>query len=267
MAHNLNDDADLDLIERYHRRLLTGIELDDFLIRQRSDKDFAQKVRSYTEIFEGIAYYGRQQAFAETILDWEKEIKAGPQRSDSERPATGALKPEARVVPLNRRTILWLSAAACVAFIIAFLVFLQNETPQTLASDYINTDLTTLSTTMDGETDSLTLGVGAFNDQDYARAEGIFRSLADNHELAPEVAEYLGITYLKSGKYDEAIAQFRKLISFTQLHVNPGKFYLAVALMKRSEQGDAEEAKKLLEEVVAKKLPGHEEATGWLKHF
>jgi hypothetical protein len=37
--------------------------------------------------------------------------------------------------------------------------------------------------------------------------------------------------------------------------------------MKRSEQGDVAEARKLLEEVVAKKLPGHEEASGWLKRL
>jgi len=267
MTYNLDDeDVDIDLIEKYHRGDLAGAELEHFLNREKADKDFALKVRSYTEIMEGIVYYGKQQEFAQTILEWEKEIKGRPEKNESDEFTSGPARNETPVIPITRKQLFWLSAAASVAFITAFLIFFRNENPEKLADNYIETNLATLSTTM-GDTDSLAIGISAYNAGDYTFAERIFRSLADNQELAPEVAEYLGMTYLISGEYDKAIAQFRKLISYTELHVNPGKFYLAVALMKRSEQGDVAEARKLLEEVVAKKLPGHEEASGWLKRL
>lgn len=263
-----DDDAEIELIEKYHRGLLVGADLDGFLNREKRDRDFAQKIRSYTEIIEGIQYYGKQQEFAETILEWEKEIK-GQREKEIANDFTNAssTRSETRVIAINRRNIFWLSAAACIAFIIAFLIFFPNGDPENLANNYIETNLATLSTTMTGESDSLMTGIGAFNQQDYPKAERIFRSLQDHEQLAPEVAEYLGITYLKSGKYDAAVAQFNKLISYTELHVNPGKFYLALALIKRSREGDLAEAKKLLEDVVANRLPGNKEASSWLKHL
>ena len=65
-------------------------------------------------------------------------------------------------------------------------------------------------------------------------------------------------------QYDKAIEQFNKLISFNNLYSNPGKFYLAVTFMKRSEEGDNEKAKELLQQVVNERLPGNREASDWL---
>lgn len=259
MKNNLSeDDNDIDLIERYHRGLLDEAELEDFLKREKEDKDFGQKIRSYTEVIEGIEYYGKQKDFAETVQAWEKELKEG---SDS--------KESAPTISLFRKNTFWLAAAAAVSIplLIAYLVFTQMDSPQRLATVYIDENLTTLSTTMGAETDSLILGIGAFNEKEYEKAEIIFRSLEKNEDLAAETTRYLGITYLRTGQYDKAIEQFNKLISFTDLYSNPGKFYLAITLMKRSNEGDVEEAKKLLQEVVTNKLSGYKDASVWMQRL
>ena len=268
MNNELNeDDTDLDLIERHRRGLLAGAELEAFLAREKEDREFAQKIRSYTDIIEGIEYYGRQKEFADTVREWENEIK---KKSESGAPETFAadLRHEGRIVPMYRRGTFWLAAAAVsIPLLIAFLVFFQKDSPERLATAYIEQNLTTLSTTMGTETDSMALAVGAFNERDYKKAETMFRSLSKNEALAAETTKYLGITYLNTGQYEEAIEQFNKLISFTDLYSNPGKFYLAITLMKRSKQGDVAQAKELLQDVVTNKLSGYKEASVWMQHL
>ena len=267
MASNFDDDSiDIELIENYHRGLLQGIDLENFIRREQGDKEFALKVKAYSEIFEGIDYYGKQAEFAETIQGWEREIKEESKKKIFEGAPRTEFENNEGIIPINRNNILWLgsAAAAAVLILIVFLTYFQRDKPEALADAYISQNLTTLSTTMGSATDNLAAGIEAFNEEDFSRAETHFRSLADNADLAPETTKYLGITYLRTEQYDKAIEQFNKLISYTDLYANPGKFYLAIALMKRSNEGDEEEAKRLLQEVVAQKLPGYKEATDWL---
>lgn len=268
MTNNLEDDNDdLELIEKYYKGRLAGGELDEFLRREKTDKNFAEKVRSYTEIMAGIQYFGEQQEFAETIRGWENEIKQDTKKKSFSGSVDPSLKSDAKLIPINRNRIYWLGAvAASVLILIAFLTF-RNEEPQALANAYMEENFTTLSTTMGSGTNNLAAGISAFNEKDYEEAEKRFRSLSDNEDLAAESAKYLGITYLKTGQYDKAIEQFNKLILHEELYANPGKFYLAITLMKRSEGSDEAEAKKLLQEVVARELPGYKEAADWLEHY
>ena len=48
------------------------------------------------------------------------------------------------------------------------------------------------------------------------------------------------------------------------LYANPGLFYKAIALMKRGDKGDEDNAKQILQEVVKKDLAGSKMAKEWL---
>lgn len=268
MTNNFEDDNDdLELIEKYYKGRLAGNEVDEFTRREKADKLFAEKVKSYTEIMAGIEYYGEQHEFAETVKGWENEIKQDTGRKSFTPTVDPPSKGDEKVIPINRNSYYWLSAvAASVLILIAFLTF-RDEEPEQLANAFIEENFTTLSTTMGSEANNLAAGIGAFNEKDYAEAEKRFLSLSDNEDLAAESAKYLGITYLQTGQYDKAIEQFNKLILHEELYANPGKFYLAITLMKRSEGADETEAKKLLQEVVARELPGYKEAADWLEHL
>ena len=264
-----NESIDIQLIEDYTRGILDGADRDNFIRRERGDKEFALKVKAYSEIIEGINYYGKQAKFAETIQGWEREIKARAKKQVFKGAPGTRFEKHRDDIPINRNNIFWLrcAAAASVLILILFLTYYQDYKHEELADAYISQNLTTLSTTMGSASGNLGAGIEAFNREDFSRAETNFRSLSDDADLGPEITRYLGIIFLRTGQYDKAIEQFNKLISYTYLYANPGKFYLAITLMKRSNEGDEEEAKELLQEIVLQKLPGYMEASDWLRHL
>jgi tetratricopeptide (TPR) repeat protein len=242
---------ELEYIENYFSNKLSADDKLAFEKRCESDIAFAQEV--------GFYILTRQNLKDALIKKKKLEFLEQYRELANNKPALGEGRGS------------WLVYAAAVAasllLLVVYLTFFQTDTPEQLADAYIDQNLTMLSTTMGSGTDSLTIAIGAFNDKDYKRAENMFRSLESNADLAPEPTKYLGITHLITGQYEKAIEQFNKLISFTDLYANPGKFYLAVTLMKRSAEGDKEEARELLQEIVTKELPGYKEASVWMKHL
>jgi tetratricopeptide (TPR) repeat protein len=115
---------------------------------------------------------------------------------------------------------------------------------------------------MGNDRDSLDKGVTAYNNKNYKEAESIFASLSSHNA---EAVKYLGLVYLITENYNKAIDQFETLAKNTELYANPGLFYKAVSLMKRNADGDKANAKKLLEEIIRKDLPGKREAEEWIK--
>lgn len=244
--------TELELIESYFAGELSQDEKRIFEKRLEDDQSFAKEVGLYI-----LSRQAAQEALLEEkkqkFLEHFEELSANSPQS-----TTGI------------RIHWWhygAAAAASLLILILFVTYFNSESPERLAESYIDRNLATLSTTMSGATDSLALGVAAFNRKDYPMAQSIFRSLEDNNDVAIEATEYLGITYLRTRNYDKAAEQFKKLITFDELYSNPGKFYLALTLMRRSSDGDRDEAKKLLEQVVNQRLPGHLEASQWLKDF
>ncbi|MGC1242550.1 MAG: hypothetical protein WA874_13250 [Chryseosolibacter sp.] len=243
--------SELELIENYFSGKLS----------QTDKAAFENKVEENMAFAEAVSFYILTRQSAHDILIEEKKRDFLNQYEQLAR------KGSTRDTGSRRWWLYGVAAAASVLLFVAYLTFFQYESPQQLADAYIDSTLTTLPTTMARAPDSLSMGIGAFNKKDYERAEIVFRSLGKNAELAAETTRYLGITYLRTEQYDQAIEQFDKLISFTGLYPNPGKFYLAITLMKRSKEGDEEEAKSLLQEVVSKKLPGYREASLWMEHL
>lgn len=222
---------------------------------------FERKVEDDMAFAEAVSFYMLSRQSAQEILIEEKKREFLDQYQELTRKST------APATGLQRWWPYGIAAAASLLIFVAYIAFFQRENPQQLADAYIDQHFTSLSTTMNGAADSLALGIGAFNEKDYREAELIFHALQTNEDLAPETTEYLGILYLTTERYEQAIDQFNKLISFTDLFANPGKFYLAITLMKRSKGDDDERAKHLLQEVVAGKLPGHTEASVWLEQL
>lgn len=150
--------------------------------------------------------------------------------------------------------------------IAAAIFYFKPESPQRMASEYTEENLLYLSTTMSDGSDSLRLGIAAYNSSDYEKAGQIFGSIAER-KGSVEAIKNLGLTYLASGDYDKALHQFDMLSDRDDIYVNWGPFYKAVTLMLRSAPGDEEGAKEILQEVVQKQLPGNKVASGWLDRW
>lgn len=166
----------------------------------------------------------------------------------------------------------WAAAAACLVFLgLGWLFFKDSfikDQPSRLASEYIAKNIETSGVSMGGgNKDGLDAGIAAFNNKDYSAATRIFQALVTQQDKSAEAMKYLGFISLVKGDYEKAILQFDTLAQQPGLYANPGLFYKAVTLMKRSADGDAAKAKLILQEVIDKNLPGSNEAKAWITNL
>lgn len=163
------------------------------------------------------------------------------------------------------KSLVGYAAAACIALIAVWLIFFGSKQPRDLANAYAVAHFKQLSVTMGaGEQEKMQQGIEAFNKGRYTEASHIFKTLSKDSSLKAEAVKNLGIAQLMAGDATAAIASFDALAGM-DLFTNPGLFYKAIALMKRSGPADAADARKCLKEVVEKDLPGKNEAEDWLK--
>ncbi|HVI47190.1 MAG TPA: hypothetical protein VM802_20095 [Chitinophaga sp.] len=236
----------LHYIEDYFTGALSPEEKLAFEQRCTSDQAFAQDVAFYIS--------------ARSMLREElHELK---------RQQFSLLKPAPAPVKRIRAIMPYLAAAviAGVFITLGWWFFFRAPSTQQMATRYIDAHLQQLSVTMHSGSDSIQSGINAYNNKDYQHATAIFSRLSTQEATAADATRYLGLVYLATGQYDQAIVQFNALMQFP-LYANPGPFYKALALMKRNGSGDRQLAKALLEEVRDKQLPGSRQATQWLKNM
>jgi tetratricopeptide (TPR) repeat protein len=237
----------LHYIDDYFTGALNEDEKKDFEKRIASDPDFAKEVAEYISIRDGINAHLQQQK-KEEFAELYQELSA-PSKS-------------AKIVTLKRIGYL---VAASVLLLIGWLAFFQRSNPQSIAGNYIAANLHTLGLNM-GVSDSLQAGISAYNSQSYRVAERLFKPLANKQEANPEAIEDLGLTYLATKQYDEALKNFNKL-SAMPLRINRGQFYKALTLMARSQGTDTQQAKKILQQIIDKNLYGNENARNWINRI
>ena len=154
-----------------------------------------------------------------------------------------------------RTFVPYLAAAAVIGLIsIIIFIFYPVSSPSQLADRYINENLTGLGVSMSGTKDSVQTALRYYNEGKLNEALGMFEKLSESHPSDHKVKEYAGIVSLRLADYDKSLKHFRELEALVNLYANPGKFYVALTLMKRSGPGDIVEAKKLLQQVIDQRL-------------
>ncbi len=177
-------------------------------------------------------------------------------------------QPEAKINPGRN---LWRYAAAAAIIIVAVVGaynFLKPTTSgQQLATTYISTHFTGMSVQMDDKVNAVQEAKALFNDGKYQQAHQKFDQLVQANPSDEAVLQLAGISALKTGDLDAAATYFSRLQVIPGLHVNYGKFYHGITILKRNRPGDLAAGKKLLQEVIEEGLAGKEEATEFLKHL
>lgn len=237
-----------DYIDDYFCGLLTDAEKNVFEQRCLSDGAFAEEVASYVSLRDGLNDQLNERK--------KKEFTELYHQLSAHNRKTGKV--------INLRILSYAVAASLLLFVGWFLFF-QQTGPKKLASQYITTNLSSLGLNM-GKADSLQAGISAYNEKQYLRAEHIFRSAYQQRPSDSKAIEYLGLTHLAMEHYDQALKDFDQL-SAMQLYSNPGLFYKALTLMKRSEGSDLKTAKQILQQVINKNLYGNKEARNWVKQI
>jgi TolA-binding protein len=237
-----------DYIDDYFAGSLTEAERKVFEQRCLSDDAFAEEVASYVSLRNGLKDQLDQQKKKE-FTELYHQLSADNRKAG-------------KVINLK---VAGYAAAASLLLFIGWFLFYQQPGPKKLANLYITTNLSSLGLNM-GKPDSLQAGISAYNAKQYVQAEHIFQSANERHPTDFKAVEYLGLTRLAMKKYDQALKDFDHL-SAMPLYSNPGLFYKALTLMKRSEGTDLQTAKQILQQVINQNLYGNKEARNWIKQL
>lgn len=234
----------LEYIDNYFKKILSPEERNRFEQMILNDPSFAEEV---------AFYYAAMHTSKEQLADEKK--KRFKEIYHEEVPIT-------KVVPISsKKTYPLMAAAAIVVLMITgWFLFYRTEPPQKMADQYIHEHLRSLEVTMSAKPDSIQMGIQLYNDKNYESSLSLFESILKRNPANAEAIKYAGIVSLQLQQFDKAINYFSLLENNHQLFSNPGKFYHAIALLKRNGPDDITKAKKLMEEVIEKKLDEQEPA-------
>lgn len=158
-----------------------------------------------------------------------------------------------------------LGFAASVIFTLGFWWFSHKIQPTPKFCGYLHKKyFEILPVKMDGNSDSLQIGLRLFNEQKLSEAQLIFKDILRKENSDSEAVKYVGITALRLRKHDEAIQYFKILALQKDLFANPDKFYQAITLLQQLPL-NKKEAEILLKVVIDNGLEGKEGALKMLK--
>lgn len=222
---------------------------------------FETTLRDDPDVAEAVAFYLLTKQTAQQEVREQRRAELEALRNVSARPRWSA--------PMR-----WAAAASVVVLLgLGWGLFRPATSNSQLADNYIAAHFDKLPTTMDagssglGATDSVRTGVGLFNEGKLSEASSWFQGVLAHHPNEDNALKYAGIVALRQGNYDQAIELFHRLSQLTDLVGNPGTFYEALALLKRGQPLDKEQARKLLDEVITKNLDGKQEAQQLLSNL
>jgi tetratricopeptide (TPR) repeat protein len=238
----------LDYIDSYFKGELTPEEVRQFELRIEQDPVFAHDVAFYVSA-SGILKEQSDSITRERFVELEQLHSVKTKRT-----------------PVLKMTLSIAAAAISIGLVIGIFLW-QPSSPQSLADEYIREEMVLdRNETMGVNVDSMRLATEYFNKGNYVAALPLFEGFSRNHPDNDEARLNTGITALKIGDYQKAIYYFGTHEK-VDLYANPAKFYHAVALLKRNQQGDKAEAKVLLEQIVKQNLDKKDKASEWLKRM
>ncbi len=238
-------------IEAYFNQTLSDDEIKKFEQRIIEDKNFAEEVAFYFS-----AKHVLKEEVSKEKKEWFRQLLDQNNNFSKGSP--------------TRVKKMWIYRTAAAAAIIVclffawYLFFSRSASPQQMAESYMDENLKTLPVTMGTRRDSIQHGLSLYNDGKYDSAIHLFETIIQKDTGNYSAKKYLGIVYLTIGNYDKALEYFQQLQKYS-LFSNPAIFYQALTLMKRNQPGDKQQAKQLLQQVVANDLEGKETAQQWLK--
>lgn len=240
----------LELIDSYFKGDFLPEQKRQFEERIQTDEDFAEEVAFYLAAIQAA----RNQNAEDKKERFRKIYFTNKNRQQA--------NPVKRLWPYVASV-----AAILASVIVGVYLYMQLQTSPQLASDYIQGHFKTMGIQMGSHVDNIENGKQLYNEGKLQEAFLVFENLAQTDTAEYEARELAGICALKLQKFDKAILYFSQMERSTELHVNPGKFYHALALMKRNLPEDKVKAKSLLMEVVRENLAGNQDARKFLKHF
>ncbi len=253
---------DIELIEQYVNGQLSAAE----------QTRFEQALQADPALAESLAFYVLAKHTAKAEARQQRQAELNALRHQLAQPPTVSEGADSRSRLGWSAPMRWVAAASVVLLLGLGWYFVRNTgnsaDPRQLADAYVSRNYDQLTTTMSGgTTDSLTQGIGLYNEKKFPEAGAVFEQLLRQQPNNDRVLKFAGIAALRQQNYDQAIAHFSRLRQRTDLFSNPGAFLEAVARLQRNQPMDKEQAKKLLTDAVNKNLEGKAEAAQLLENL
>ena len=221
-------------------------------------QDFENQLLTSKELAEEFAFYLHAKTANQQIARERRKVEFEALRKEMSNRSSGKIKP-----------MIWISGmAASLILGLGFWWFSHTTVPNpdVFVDTYIQEHFENLPVKMDGNSDSLQMGLRLYNEQKLSEAQLIFEDILRRKNSDSEAIKYAGITALRLKKFDKAIGYFQSLSRQKNLYSNPGKFYEALTLIKQ-QPINKKEVEKLLKEVIDNNLEGNEEALEIIKQL
>ncbi len=246
-----------ELIEKYLRGNMEATERQVFEQQMAEDEQLAIEVEENRQGNQMLEAYFEQQMLSNMIEKGKRMLSENQTQPESIEEDIGEDTP---VVSLpqkqNNREMVWLGIAAAILLIasIAALQFgvinFSSSTPDQIVADaYAAEDLSNsgLLAPIEPEADiekQFQQGLQAFNIEDYRAAELIFDYVLQDSSFTrgPRARLLLGVTLLRSARYQAANKQFEQIPEAATRYHQQGQWFRALSLWKNNQK---EEAQKL----------------------
>lgn len=212
---------------------------------------FENQLLTDGELVNELAFYTHLKLANQELAREKRKAEFDALRKEISNRPSGKIKP-----------MIWISGvAASVILALGFWWLSNTALPNSAeyADTYIQEHFENLPVKMDGNADSLQMGLRLFNEQKLSEAQAIFEEILQRKNVDSEAIKYAGITALRLKQFDKAIVYFQALSLQKNLYSNPGKFYEALVLMKQ-QPINKKEVETLLNEVIDNNLEGNQEA-------
>lgn len=211
---------------------------------------FENQLLTDEELVNELAFYTHLKLANQELAREKRKAEFEALRKEISNRPSGKIKP-----------MIWISGIAASVILALGFWFSHTDTlnPAEYADTYIHQHFENLPVKMDGNADSLQMGLRLFNEQKLSEAQSIFEAILQRKNVDSEAIKYAGITALRLKQFDKAIVYFQALSLQKNLYSNPGKFYEALALIKQ-QPINKKEIEILLNEVIDNNLEGNEEA-------
>jgi tetratricopeptide (TPR) repeat protein len=254
----------LEKFEDYLQNSLTAEDKQEFEAQLASDHEMDEAFKLYIAIETDMRYLSASEDEASklraTLKDFNaKHIQTGKEESKKEIPI------------FSKKQLIFYTgiAATLVLIVVSYAVFLALDAVpiERQVSDYYTENFQDLGQTMGNGQDSLQLAIAAYNEKNYHLAQSYLEELLEKRPSDSEVLKNLGLTHLAKQEYPQALVYFRKLAERSDLLNNSGLFLQALTLLIRDGDGDREEARDKLQQVVATQSEGSLKASEWLEEL
>ncbi len=217
----INEEEDIELIEKYFNKTLSSQEVEQFDIRFKADAAFAAMVDDYKDIIQGVRL-AAQEDFQRDVTTWETELK----------------NQEQTIRPLWWNPYLSIAAGLLILFVAGLYFFYPKDNNNTdqLFTAYFTPYEDVVSVRGDNQQITLSEALVFYNNGEYNKAADLFESYLKEQPNNASALLYKGISELTMNDADKAIRTFKKVTTLESIFKEQAEWYLTLSYLKAGDQ-------------------------------